>query len=273
MNGRQLFGKVASGGSSGGPPSPRVPTGVPGLDDLLGGGFLPQSANLVEGAPGTGKSTLGLQFIYNGAVQYHDPGLILTFEQFPQQYYESALAFGWDLAALEKRGMLRVLMTSPEVGRSDLAAVNGRMETMVREMGARRVLVDSISRFADLGLSENELRGAQHSFINGLKREGLTSLLTSESLSLLGLSDRLADRVAYVVDSYLLLRYVEVDSSLHRALLVLKMRGSQHDRDIRQYDITADGFTLRARFEGREGILSGNSRRLADSFDRAFPPR
>jgi circadian clock protein KaiC len=273
MSGRQLFGRVVPGNNSSGDHAARVPTGVPGLDDLLGGGFLPQSANLVEGAPGTGKSTLGLQFIYNGAVTYRDPGLILTFEQFPQQYYESALSFGWDLGALEKQGMLRVLMTSPEVGRSDLAAVNGRMETLVREMGAKRVLVDSISRFADLGLSENELRGAQHSFINGLKREGLTALLTSESLSLLGLNDRLADRIAYVVDSYLLLRYVEIDSSLRRALLVLKMRGSQHDRDIRQYDITSEGFTLRARFEGREGILSGNSRRMSDSFDRAFPPR
>ncbi|MHB0876235.1 MAG: RAD55 family ATPase [Anaerolineae bacterium] len=266
-----MFAKMASGVRPSDDAPARVPTGVPGLDDLLGGGFLPRSANLVEGAPGTGKSTLGLQFIYNGAVLHQDPGLILTFEQFPQQYYESALSFGWDLSALEKRGMLRVLMTSPEVGRSDLEAVNGRMETLVREMGAKRVLVDSISRFSDLGLSENELRGAQHAFINGLKREGLTALLTSESLSLLGLSDRLADRIAYVVDSYLLLRYVEVDSSLRRALLVLKMRGSQHDRDIRQYDITTEGFTLRARFEGREGILSGNSRRMTDNFDRAFP--
>lgn len=270
MSGRHLFTTLATGADPVSSTPRRVPTGVPGLDEMVGGGFLPQSANLVEGAPGTGKSTLGLQFIYYGAVQYQDPGLILTFEQFPQQYYECALSFGWDLSALEKRGLLRVLMTSPEVGRSDLAAVNGRLETLVREMGARRVLVDSISRFADLGLSENELRGAQHSFINGLKREGLTALLTSESLSLLGLNDRLADRIAYVVDSYLLLRYVEVESTLRRALLVLKMRGSQHDRDIRQYDITSEGFTLRARFEGREGILSGNSRRLADSFDRAF---
>ena len=64
----------------------RVKTGISGFDDMLGGGFLPQSANLVEGAPGTGKSTLGMQYIYNGIVNYNEPGLIITFEEFPQQY-------------------------------------------------------------------------------------------------------------------------------------------------------------------------------------------
>ena len=65
----------------------RVKTGISGLDDMLGGGFLRETANLVEGAPGTGKTTLGMQFIYNGIVQADEPGLMITFEEFPQQYY------------------------------------------------------------------------------------------------------------------------------------------------------------------------------------------
>ena len=65
----------------------RVKIGIDGFDEMLGGGFLPQTANLIEGAPGTGKSTLGMQFIYNGIVKYNQPGLIITFEEFPQQYY------------------------------------------------------------------------------------------------------------------------------------------------------------------------------------------
>ncbi len=64
----------------------RVKTGIKGLDDMLGGGFLTKTANLVEGAPGTGKTTLGMQFIYNGIVQENEPSLIITFEEFPQQY-------------------------------------------------------------------------------------------------------------------------------------------------------------------------------------------
>ena len=68
------------------PDLPRVKTGIAELDQMLYGGFLPQSANLIEGAPGTGKTTLGMQFIYNGITRYDEPGLILTFEEFPQQY-------------------------------------------------------------------------------------------------------------------------------------------------------------------------------------------
>ena len=67
----------------------RVKTGITGLDEMLGGGFLPKTANLVEGAPGTGKTTLGMQFIYNGITQFNEPGIIITFEEFPKQYYRS----------------------------------------------------------------------------------------------------------------------------------------------------------------------------------------
>lgn len=88
---------------------------------MLQGGFLPVTANLVEGAPGTGKSTLGMQFIHAGAAQFDAPGLILTFEEFPQQYYQSAASFCWDLRSLEAANKLRVIMTSPEVSHLDFS--------------------------------------------------------------------------------------------------------------------------------------------------------
>ena len=115
----------------------RVKTDIKGLDEMLHGGFLPQTANLVEGPPGTGKSTLGMQFIYNGIRYHNEPGLIVTFEEFPQQYYRDAEGFGWDFRKLEREGKLRVIMTSPEVSRSDLESVGGTIETLAREMGAR----------------------------------------------------------------------------------------------------------------------------------------
>src|SRR5512136_790270 len=87
----------------------RVKTGINGLDKMLGGGFIRATANLVQGAPGTGKTTLRMQFIYNGIVEANEPGLIITFEEFPQQYYHDAAAFGWDFVALEKQGMLKVI--------------------------------------------------------------------------------------------------------------------------------------------------------------------
>jgi circadian clock protein KaiC len=250
----------------------RVKTDIKGLDDMLQGGFLPQTANLVEGPPGTGKSTLGMQFIYNGIRYHNEPGLILTFEEFPQQYYRDAESFGWDFRQLEREGKLRVIMTSPEVSRSDLESVGGTVETLAREMEARRILVDSISHFDQLSQDPTEYRAIVYSFINALKREGLTSILTRESPVLLGAEEEQSS-IAYVVDSYIMLRYVEIESAMRKALLVLKLRGSDHAKDIRQLEITSNGIAIMSRFEGQEGIMSGSPRRMAEAFDQAFRPR
>jgi circadian clock protein KaiC len=247
----------------------RVKTDIKGLDEMLHGGFLPQTANLVEGPPGTGKSTLGMQFIYNGIRYHNEPGLIVTFEEFPQQYYRDAEGFGWDFRKLEREGKLRVIMTSPEVSRSDLESVGGTIETLAREMGARRILIDSVSHFDQLTPDPVELRAVVYSFINALKREGLTSILTRETPILLG-SEEGDNDIAFVVDTYLLLRYVEIESAIHKALLVLKLRGSDHAKDIRQFEITSQGIEIMSRFEGQEGILSGSPRRMAEAFVEAF---
>jgi len=251
----------------------RVKTGIKGLDDMLAGGFLTETANLVEGAPGTGKTTLGMQFIYNGITQFNEPGLIMTFEEFPQQYYRDAETFGWDFRGLEQADKLRVIMTSPEVGKSDLERVGGRIEAIAREIGARRILVDSLSHFERLSDDPVELRGVLFGFINALKREGLTSVLTRESLALIGENSSAEEEVAFVADSYLMLRYVEIESAIRKALLVLKLRGSDHAKDIRQFEVTSSGIEVRSKFEGREGIMSGSPHRMAESFIEAFVRR
>jgi circadian clock protein KaiC len=251
----------------------RVKTGIPGLDEMLQGGFLPQTANLVEGAPGTGKTTLGMQFIYHGIVACAESGLILTFEELPQQYYNDAASFGWDFRQLEQENKLRVVMTSPEVTVADLEQVGGRIERLVREIGAKRVLVDSLSHFERLSEDSAHLRSIVFGFVNALKREGLTAVLTRENVALLGEAEETDDTLAFLVDSYTLLRYVEIESAIHKALLVLKMRGSNHDKGIRQFEITSRGVEVRAPFEGREGIMSGSPRRMVDSFVEAFVRR
>jgi circadian clock protein KaiC len=247
----------------------RVKTGITELDEMLCGGFLPNTSNLLEGAPGTGKTTLGMQFIYNGIRLYNEPGLILTFEEFPQQYYRDADTFGWDFRDLERQGKLRIVMTSPEVSQLDLENVGGMIETMANEIGARRILVDSMSHFVRLTDDPTKLRSLKYSFINALKREGLTSLLTKESDAILGQAYG-EDSASFLADSYILLRYVEIESAIQKALLILKLRGSDHAKDIRQFQITAHGIQVRARFEGQEGILSGSPRSTADSFVEAF---
>ncbi|RLC82209.1 MAG: ATPase [Chloroflexi bacterium] len=252
----------------------RIKTGIPGLDGMLCGGFLPQTANLVEGAPGTGKTTLGMQFIYHGIVACGEPGLILTFEEFPQQYYNDAANFGWDFRQMEQEGKLRVIMTSPEVSKADLEQVGGRIERLVQKIGAKRILVDSLSHFERLSRDPAHLRSIIYGFVNSLKREGLTAVLTRESMALLGEAEEGGDEAsAFLVDSYVLLRYVEIESAVRKAILVLKMRGSDHDKGIRQFDVTSRGVEVQSPFEGREGIMSGSPRRMADSFVQAFVRR
>jgi circadian clock protein KaiC len=197
----------------------------------------------------------------------------LTFEEFPQQYYNDAAGFGWDFRQMEREGKLRVIMSSPEVTKADLEQVGGRIERLVHEIGARRVLVDSLSHFERLSQDPTHLRTIIYGFVNALKREGLTSILTRESTALLGEVEETDDALGFLVDSYTLLRYVEIESAIRKALLVLKMRGSNHDKRIRQFEITSRGIQVHAPFEGCEGIMSGSPRRMVDSFVQAFVRR
>jgi circadian clock protein KaiC len=140
-------------------------------------------------------------------------------------------------------------------------------------MGVKRVLVDSLSHFERMSDDPAEMRSTAYGFINALKREGLTAVLTRENAALIGESDTADDFLGFLVDSYILLRYVEIESAIHKALLVLKMRGSDHDKGIRRFEITSRGIEVQAPFEGREGILSGSPRRMMDSFVQAFVRR
>jgi circadian clock protein KaiC len=253
----------------------RVSTGVSGLDAMLGGGYLSQTANLVEGAPGCGKTTLGMQFIREGA-RRGEAGIILTFEEFPQQYYRDAAAFGWDFRDFERRDLLRVVMTSPEVTKVDLERVNGTIEKMIDQLGAKRILVDSVSHFERMSEAPVILRNLVYGFVNSLKRNGLTILLTRESSYLWGESDAEDEAdagLSFLVDSYTTLRYVEIDSVVQRAIIVMKIRGSAHDKRIFQFDIASGGLHVQRPFEGQEGILSGTPKRMADSFIKAFVKR
>jgi circadian clock protein KaiC len=249
----------------------RLKTGIAGLDDMLRGGLLSGTAVLVEGAPGTGKSTLGMQFIHHGATVANEPGIILTFETFPRQYYRDAANFGWDFQALEASGKLRVMMTSPEVSRADLRNVSGQLEAMAQKMDAKRVLVDSLSHFERITNDPVELRQLTFEFVNGLKRMGLTVMLTRENPALLGEIPNIEEDVAFVVDGYVVLRYVELQGAVRRALLILKLRGSDHAKDIRQYEITGKGLEVRAKFENQQGIMSGSPvSTSAEAFMQAF---
>jgi len=248
----------------------RSPFGIPELDALLGGGYISGSANIVEGAPGTGKTTLGMQYIVQGIEKYREPGLILTFEEFPSQYYHDALGFGWDLRKYEEAGLLKIIFTQPQDAFQEIDEMGGKIETLIDEMGIKRCLIDSLTHFEAETSDPHELRHIEYQFLTSLKREGLTSILLRENDNLLGQTSSLS-QAPFLSDSYTMLRYVEIDSVISKAMVVLKMRGSQHIKDIREFSITSKGIVLSEKFSGQDGILSGTPMRAETSaFMSAF---
>jgi circadian clock protein KaiC len=235
----------------------RTPFGIEALDNMISDGLLQGSANLVEGAPGTGKTTLGMEFIYNGISKYNEPGLIITFEEFPQQYYHDALEFGWDFKKLEAENSLKIIFSDPHTTLAEFDKMDGELVSLVETMGIKRVLVDSMTHFESIALDPFELRELERRLVNALKREGITSLLLRENDNLLGQVAHVTSKIPFIVDSYLLLRYVEIDSAIEKALCILKMRGSDHHKDIRCFRITTKGIEVESKFSGREGIMAG----------------
>jgi circadian clock protein KaiC len=201
----------------------RVRTGIEGLDTLLYGGLLRGDSMLVAGSPGTGKTSLGMQYLYNGATQYGEPGLLVTFEEFPQRIYRDALSFGWDFPALEEEGKLKVLFTSPEVLQQDIIRDQGLIGEMIAEIGARRVVVDSITHLQETGQDHRQFREAVYGLVNALKREQLTALLTRE---LREMEEMGAGVEEFVADGVIVLSRAYIGNTNMRFLEVMKSRGS-----------------------------------------------
>jgi len=201
----------------------RVKSGIEGLDELLYGGFLRGDAILVAGAPGTGKTSMGMQFVYNGITKYQEPGLFVTFEEFPQRIYRDARSFGWDFPDLEKKGKLKVLFISAEVLQQDIVRDQGLVSEMIAEIGARRVVVDSLSNIYSTCENEGQFREAVYGLVNALKRESLTAMLIQE---LREQEEIGAGPEQFVADAVVRLTRAYVGNHHMRFVEVIKSRGS-----------------------------------------------
>jgi circadian clock protein KaiC len=238
----------------------RVPTGIKGLDEMLEGGFLPGSMVLVRGAPGTGKTSLSLQFLIHGATKQNESGLFISFEEFPHSLYRDADTLGWDLKSLEASGKLHLIFTSPEVFLASLESPDSRINRLILEANIQRLVLDSISHFDRITSDAQKLRDMYTSVANGLRREQITAILLGEEGRAM-YQRAFKGGIPFIVDAIVMLRYVEIESAMQRAIMVLKMRGSNHAKEIRRYEIKTGGLEVLNVFEGREGILSGISHR------------
>ena len=193
----------------------RIKTGITGLDEMLCGGFLPNSANLLEGAPGTGKTTIALQFIYNGITQYGENGLVISFEEFPTQYYHDASQFGWDLHKAQSDGKLKILFSTPETILDDINRPDSELVKTIEEYKIKRLIIDSVTHFDSLTHDSSHLREIERQVVSGFKREGVTAIFIRENDSILGQVSAVGhSKIPFVVDSYIFLRYVEIDSEI-----------------------------------------------------------
>src|SRR3954464_8724907 len=119
-----------------------IKTGIAGLDDILLGGIKQGNVLLVEGAAGVGKTTLGLEFIYRGVVEFDEPGLIISFELSPQKLLRDAAGFGWNFEELDRQGKLKIIYTSPLVLLNELQSHDSLLMNEVDRIGARRLFID-----------------------------------------------------------------------------------------------------------------------------------
>lgn len=240
--------------------SNRLSVGSSELDAMLGGGLLKGTTTLISGAPGVGKTTLGLQFLVKG-VEAGQRGILVSFEEFPASLIRDAAQLGWDLKTLEQEGQLRVIFTSPQVFLESIKTHEGPIAESILDLGPECIVLDSVAHFHQLTRNPLELREIYNILINALKRQSITAVLLDEATNLLHAERKRMASLPFIVDTVILLRYVEVDSSMRRAIAVMKMRGSFHEKQIRSFEIKQGGLSVGPPFTGHAGILSGTSHR------------
>ncbi len=222
----------------------RAATGAPGLDALVGGGLPAGDAVLVSGPSGTGKSVLATQFIAAG-VRQGELGVIAVFEEHPQEYLRRAQSLGLDLEGMERQGTLAVVYIRPLDLSPDETLLAIRQA--VARIGARRVAIDSVSGF-ELALAPDfrqDFRESLYRLVGALTGTGITVLMTMEIVQT---TDELRFSpyiISFLSDDIILLRHVEIEGQLRKSLAVIKMRNSDHSKELWLYDITGQGLIVR----------------------------
>ncbi len=235
-------------------PAGRALVGVPGLDEMLGGGLPRGYSLLVAGPSGSGKSILAASFLAEGA-RRGETGVIAAFEQRPNRERNRVLA---DLIASGQVSLLK--SQAPDLSIDEVVYL---LVAEIRRHKASRVVIDSLSGF-ELALAptfREDFRESLLSLVTALSNAGVTVLMTSE------LEDRYTDLrfspygTAFLTDAIIVQRYIEVESRLRRVTAVIKVRASAHSDDLREYTIDAEGMHIGQKLADQEGLLGGRPTR------------
>jgi circadian clock protein KaiC len=221
----------------------RLSTGIAQLDAMLGGGVREGDSVLVAGPSGTGKSALATQFIAEG-LRHGEPGIMAIFEERPEGYAQRADTFGLKLAAAEHKKTLEILYLRPldlSVDETMFAILDA-----IKRVGAKRLVIDSLVGF-EMALAPGfraDFRESLYRMIGALTGAGITILSTVEvedNFTSLQFSHY---AISFLTDDIIRLRYVEIDGQLRKTMVVIKMRGGNHSKDIREYVITEKGVVI-----------------------------
>ena len=230
----------------------RCPTGIKGLDELLDGGFPRGRTILLSGSCGTGKTIFGVQFLYNGAVMYDEPGVLVCLEQSPNYLKKDVHAFNFDLQKLEDEGKLTIIdaslsridineFTVPSeipsksfqmniADFADLGMLIDAIITAAKKIDAKRIVIDGLPSLDYMISNEKNVRNAILNINYKLLDSGATSILTSgisdnSNMSRYGFEE-------YIVDGAITLHYITSGPGSGRNLIIEKMRGTEHSEDI-----------------------------------------
>lgn len=232
----------------------RITSGNRELDQMCGGGFFRDSVVLVSGATGTGKTLMVTSFMAGGA-NNDERCLLFAFEESREQLFRNAVGWGVDFEQMEREGKLKVICEYPETTGIEDHLIS--MKQTIEEFQPNRVAVDSLSALERVSTMKG-FREFVISLTSFIKHRELAGLFTSTTPTLLGGTSITEAHISTTTDSIILLRYVEIYGEMRRGITVLKMRGSMHDKEIREFTIDGTGMHIGKPFRNISGILSGN---------------
>jgi len=234
----------------------RLSSGIPGLDEAMGGGIPAGDAVMLGGPAGSGKTTFATQFAAEG-LRLGEAVVIVVFEEYPEEYLARAKARNQDISAMIETGNFRLIYLRP----LDLSVDETLAEILeaVSEIGASRVVIDSLSGF-QIALApafREDFRESLYRLVGALTATGVTIFMTTEIAGGYPKAAFTTERVSFITDDIIVQRFVEIDGVLKTVLAIHKMRGSAHSHDFLTYEVSALGAVVGGPLRNYRGILTG----------------
>ena len=243
----------------------RIPTGIPRLDAMLGGaGYYRNSSVLISGTAGTGKSSIAAHFVV-AACRRGERAIYFAFEESPSQIMRNMRSIGVDLQPWVQKGLLQFHANRPTFAGLEMHLT--MMHNAINAFKPQVVIVDPLNSFI-IGGNEVEVKAMLMRLVDFLKMHRVTGLFTNLT-SGGGALEQTDIAISSLIDTWLLLRDIEIGGERNRGLYILKSRGMAHSNQIREFLLTDHGLELRDVYVGPSGVLTGSARLAQEAQEQA----